>query len=345
MKYTARHYFAYSVLCVTLLAHCVLLGLQNFDIAPVWLSELSRFIPFYWILPALILAVACAFILSPVWPVLAVGNLILFAWITMDFHWRLTEPLMEKGVRLRVLTYNIKALAAERRQGGIDRINQEVQSYAPDIVALQDAQKWLVIGDEQGPASVRPIFGLPYVYGVDQFVLASRYPLEGCTAGKLEPNTTAVQFLQCTAKLGSQEVMLVTTHLVSPRHSLVATKTELWDGLEQWQSNIAERLYQSTTLLSLLAKHRTPVLLMGDFNAPEQSPVIANLQLLGLKDAFAQAGRGWGFTHGHALSRGLDVFRIDHVLVSPSIRVARAFVGTGSASEHNAVVADLLLPV
>jgi endonuclease/exonuclease/phosphatase (EEP) superfamily protein YafD len=86
-----------------------------------------------------------------------------------------------------------------------------------------------------------------------------------------------------------------------------------------------------------------PLILMGDFNAAEQSPAIANLKRAGLHDAFAQAGRGWGYTHGHALRQELDIYRIDHILLSASITALTATVGDSDASEHNAVIADVVI--
>jgi endonuclease/exonuclease/phosphatase family metal-dependent hydrolase len=181
------------------------------------------------------------------------------------------------------------------------------------------------------------------VVAFDQYVLASRYPLQDCRSASLGTGTRPGSYLHCGVRIGAQEVQLVTAHFVSPRSSLLATRSELVDGLQDWQANLAKRLTQSQTLFSALGQMSRPLVVMGDFNAPEASPVVANLKRAGLVDAFAEGGKGWGYTHGHALSQHLDLYRIDHILVSAGVHVQSAEVGSSDASEHNPVVADVLI--
>ena len=335
--------FARLLVGSAICAHLALYALQNLDLAPVWLAELSRFLPYYWVLLPLLVSVGVALFLGPVWAALALANLALFGVATMDLNWASLPDPAAPGTHVRVLSYNIKALSARHKLGGIAEIEREVQQYAPDVVALQDAQRWLTENDDRVPAAARPVFGLPYVVAFDQYVLASRYPLEDCQAGPLGSSAKAAHFLHCTLRIGGHTVQLVTAHFVSPRSSLLATKSELLDGLLDWKVNLATRLSQSQTLLGKLSQMPKPLLLMGDLNAPEASPVVANLKLAGLRDAFAQAGRGWGYTHGHALAQRMDLYRIDHILVSAELSVQHAEVGSSEASEHNPVIADLLL--
>jgi endonuclease/exonuclease/phosphatase (EEP) superfamily protein YafD len=151
------------------------------------------------------------------------------------------------------------------------------------------------------------------------------------------------QFLRCKANVNGKLLLLVTTHFVSPRSSLVATRRELADGLNGWIYNLSERLVQANALLKQLIGQPRPMIVMGDFNASEESPVVRTLKLAGLRDTFSQAGRGWGYTHGHALDRKIDFLRIDHILVSQDVSVLASDVGGGEASEHNPVFADLTI--
>lgn len=329
------------VVAAAILGHLALIALQHWDVAPLWLAELSRFVPYYYLLLPLCASVVAAFFVRPLAVVLALANVLLFGLVTMDFHWRLGEDAAAGGTRMRVLTYNIKALSAYHR-GGIAAIEQEVRELAPDVVALQDAQKLLPDQDDKQIVTAHSLFGLPHVVAFDQYVLASRYPLEDCSVGNTNASAKPTHFLQCAMRLDSgKQVQLVTTHFVSPRDSLMAARTEGEDGLEEWQVNLSRRLNQSLTLLASLSKMSQPLMVMGDLNAPEQSPVVANLKRAGLRDAFADAGKGWGLTHGHALSRNLDLYRIDHILVSNDIDVHNAEVSASPASEHNPVIADV----
>jgi endonuclease/exonuclease/phosphatase (EEP) superfamily protein YafD len=88
---------------------------------------------------------------------------------------------------------------------------------------------------------------------------------------------------------------------------------------------------------------KRPVVLMGDLNAPEHSPVVGHLLSTGLRDAFSAAGVGYGYTHGHSLRPHISFVRIDHVLVSPRFGVADTYVGGKDASEHRPVITDLWL--
>ena len=221
------------------------------------------------------------------------------------------------------------------------QIQEEVASYAPDIVALQDAQKWLVNDSGQQVVVAQPVFGLPYVMAVDQFVLASRYPLSDCHADRLDASVEWVQYLSCSVEVAGGKIQLVNTHFVSPRSSLIATKNDFSDGIQAWQHNLNRRIVQARALLAVISKLPRPIIVMGDLNAPEASPVVATLKYAGLSDAFSEAGKGWGLTHGHALSREVDLFRIDHILASSGLRYLRAGIGRGDASEHNPVYADL----
>jgi endonuclease/exonuclease/phosphatase family metal-dependent hydrolase len=69
-----------------------------------------------------------------------------------------------------------------------------------------------------------------------------------------------------------------------------------------------------------------------------------------LHDAFAEGGRGYGYTYGHFLLRnripwlpGASWMRIDHIMLSRRFRTLRCWTGTGKASDHRPVFADLLV--
>jgi len=341
-----------------------LLALQQLPLAPPCLAELSRFLPYYWLLPPLLAACGASLWLGWRWRLLALANVLLLGLVVMDFHWQLQAPDSVAGVHVRVLSYNIKALQARQREGGIEAIEREVALYAPDIVALQDAQHWLAEHDARSPQPARPVFGLPHVVAYRQFVLASRYPLQDCQGGNASPadpdadadadadseaTAVAAPFLRCAMHLGGQEVQLITLHFASPRGALLATRRDWRSGLQAWQNNLGLRLHQAHSLARSLARSpaesgQMPALVvMGDFNAAAGSPVLEPFWSLGLQDSFALGGRGWGYSHGHALNRKIDLYRIDHILVGPHWLVQQAQTGSSDASEHNPVLADLLL--
>ena len=128
-------------------------------------------------------------------------------------------------------------------------------------------------------------------------------------------------------------------HLRRQEHALVALHL-LGHRLGQAR-HLAEDLARSRTLGR--DKRPLPLLIAGDLNAPEASPVVQTLLALGLRDAWSSAGSGWGYTHGHSLRPHLSFLRIDHVLVSPTLGLAEVAVGGSEASEHRPVIADVWL--
>ncbi len=123
----------------------------------------------------------------------------------------------------------------------------------------------------------------------------------------------------------------------------MAARHEGLEGADEWLQNYQDRLTRARALATGLAALPRPLVVAGDLNAPETSPVIGTLLAAGLRDTFSSDGRGWGYTYGHKIGRGLAFLRIDHILVSPDIGVVGSTVGTGAASDHRPVIADLFL--
>lgn len=333
-----------AAVCACIAPHAAIFTLQHVSGVPFWLAELTRFVPYYWMLVPGVLAAVLSMTLPRLWLLPGLGNLLLLATVTMGLQWNSPGDPDVPGTHVRVLSYNVKAFQAMHRQGGFAAIGQEIRRHQPDIVALQDADGWVSARSEAAPQVAPPMFGLPYVVAVGQYVVASRFPLSACVSGNIDFRAETHRYLRCEVRIGATQVQLVTAHFVSPRAALVATRRQLVHGLDAWRVNLADRLTQSRALFTDLSRLPRPLILMGDFNAQEGSLVLENLKHAGLRDTFSEAGRGYGYTHGHSLDRGLDLLRIDHVLVSPEVHVVSSTVGGGEASEHNPVVADLILP-
>lgn len=346
MLRSARTLRALAVLGL-LSVHGAVLLLQQFELGPPWLAELTRFLPYYWLLLPTLGALVLALGLSRWLLAACVLNLLLLGTLTMGLQWRLGEPDdSAPGQTLRVLSYNVKALNARHKDGGFGDIDLEVRAHTPDIVALQDAQHLLPLDPHDTPTLSQPIFGLPHVYALDQYVIASRFAVRECKAGSLSRRKleTPQLYLHCQLDVNGRTLDVVTAHFVSPRDALQAERHGPLAGMQDWIANLQERYGQAQLLLQGLAKLPRPLLVMGDFNAPEASPVVADLKRAGLRDSFAQAGKGYGFTYGHALDRKTDFLRIDHILASSELVVLSSEVGGGEASDHSPVLAVIKIP-
>jgi endonuclease/exonuclease/phosphatase (EEP) superfamily protein YafD len=86
---------------------------------------------------------------------------------------------------------------------------------------------------------------------------------------------------------------------------------------------------------------------LGDFNTTEQQPGYRRLYAVGLKDAHAEAGWGFGFTYPAPKRRlpwlPFSVIRIDHIFFGSSWRASRTWISPMMNSDHQTLVADLRL--
>ncbi|MBL0094791.1 MAG: endonuclease/exonuclease/phosphatase family protein [Piscinibacter sp.] len=150
-------------------------------------------------------------------------------------------------------------------------------------------------------------------------------------------------YVRCTITAHGVSFDMVTAHLLSPREGLNATRHERLGGLAEWQENFEMRMIQAHKLARDLFGQPRPLVLAGDLNAPDSSPVIAALRESAC--ATASPARGWATaTRVRApLRTRFSFLRIDHIMVSPQIGVKDSFVGGAEASAHRPVIADLWL--
>ena len=309
-----------------------------------WWIELLRYLPFPVLLAPPVLALVFSLFVGLRWVVASVAAIALVATLVMGLVWPGggADAQAGEGARqstLRVMTYNVKAHKAEQRLDGFAELEAEVQLQRPDVVVMQDAGALV-----RGRSAAAPLFGLPEVFADGQYIVASRLPLRGCALRRAETGGEPLLYARCQVQAPSGWIEVVSVHLESPRLGLNAARREGFEGFEQWSRNYEARLAQARSLAFALAGHERPLVVAGDLNAPDSSAVVGNLLGIGLRDAFAAAGRGYGYTYGHALRPAFSFLRIDHILVSPDIEVSRCVVGSDKPSEHRPVIADLRLP-
>jgi endonuclease/exonuclease/phosphatase (EEP) superfamily protein YafD len=304
-----------------------------------WWIELLQYVPYPTHLVPAVIALGLSFTLRWPWRLVALISVGLVATVIMGLV--LGHPDTGSSP-VRMMTYNAKAYRALYRPDGIEALAREIASHHPDILVMQDSGD-LTEARRLLPDYAASIFAGRNVFAESQYIVVTRYPLRDCKLSDFSYRDRRADYVHCIVTIDGQDVDLYTAHLLSPRRGLNAARYERAEGVDDWQQNFADRLTQSRKLAADIATRTRPMILAGDLNASEPSPVIRTLLATGLRDAFSSAGRGYGYTHGHALRFGFSFLRIDHILVSPEIGVADAFPGGWQASEHRPVIADLLL--
>ncbi|MDB5820601.1 MAG: Endonuclease/exonuclease/phosphatase [Rhizobacter sp.] len=304
----------------------------------LWWVELTRYLPYPAVLGPALVAVLLSLRLGRTFVVASLAALVLAATATMGLAW----PSPDSGSSpVRFMTYNAKAFKDEKHPSGdFSGQAQEVARHDPDILVMQDSTgiNHVRADDKQTTA---PLFGLPHVFGIGQYLIASRLPMRDCAEHVLRNDQMEQRYLSCVITAGDVEVTVATAHFESPRVGLLAARHEGIEGIDEWHRNYSERLAQSHALTVALRDAPRPLIVAGDLNAPEASPVVRSLLSLGLRDAFSAAGRGYGYSYGQAFRWGYSFLRIDHILVSPEIGVSKTVVGGGEASEHRPVISEL----
>lgn len=309
-----------------------------------WFGALNLYLPqAMWLIPGILLtcfSLKCArrWIWFPLLCVLWVAGPI------MGFRWSLHPPPDLPGsVSVRVMTCN-----AKYGKRDIAPLINDIMLYGPDVVLLQDAERSL-----DGPLGT--FFRDWHVRSFGQYVIASKFPLS-------EAHTRSISFpgenhscLRCELRIGAAVITVYNVHLETPREGLNAFRavkrrpSYFPQAVQRFQNNVEARLIQARTLSEYISTEQGPVIVAGDLNSPDASLACAMLRNAGLHDAFAESGKGYGYTYGHFLLQHrlswlhVPWMRIDHIMMSSHFQSRRCRVGTEKASDHRPVIADLIL--
>ena len=239
---------------------------------------------------------------------------------------------------LRVMSYNIQAGA-----GHLDSIGAAIARERPDLVALQEVDvHWSVrsgFADQARELANRlhmdvrfaPIYSLPSdstgqpmrEFGV---ALLSSFPIvrwSNDTITRLSTQhvnpvpTPMPGLLEATVSVRGRSLQFFTTHL-------------------DYRADPTVRRLQVADMLRRIDTTRA-VILAGDLNATPDAPELAPLFRV-LRDTWP-SDSGAGFTYPSTA----PAKRIDYVLTSSGFKATRASVTSSQASDHRAVVVDLLL--
>ena len=307
-----------------------------------WFAGVNMFLPqLLWALPGLFLLPLTA-LYARRWIWLPLATVLFVAGPLMGFCWsRQSAPAsVPDGVSLRVMTYNVQLWQSAYARGVVD----EIQKADPDVLLLQDARA-------AGPTILDEFLKTWKVASFGQYIIASKFPILDRVVGDISYRGETHTFLRARVNVRGRNVTLSTAHFATPRDALSTFRSpkllaspEFWAAsVPRIQRNLSDRMVQARALADDLRHVEDPLVVGGDFNVPASSLASRTLTDLGLVDAFAAGGRGYGYTFGHTLRLRRSFLRLDRILASRHFTVVSSHVGGASGSDHRPVIADLVL--
>jgi endonuclease/exonuclease/phosphatase family metal-dependent hydrolase len=310
-----------------------------------WVTTIALYLPrigFALPLPLLIVALLLARSYRLLATQVAAALILLFP--LMGLHLGGARSATAGALRFRLFALNI-GLA----KNGTGEILERIRGANPDVIVLEE------VDDD----NVEPLrFGLPgYAFRhLDQFVIASRFPVEEEVVPppiRIDGRARSAQYARCRLITPAGPIRLFAAHPISPhdafdrlrgrglRHELLSGRIFQAASARAMEPNTRERLEQVGALAADAAKSSDPVLIAGDTNLPGLSWAFSHW-LGGLSDGFAEVGRGFGYSYP---AQRMVWMRIDRILAGSRFRFLDAATVSPRVSDHLAVTADLeLLP-
>jgi endonuclease/exonuclease/phosphatase (EEP) superfamily protein YafD len=229
-----------------------------------------------------------------------------------------------------VLTFNVA-----HGKAGVRAIERAIRAARPDLFCLQEAIQGIKSPDP-APALRRAFAGWHTARHQELFV-AARFPIRAKRPIRLGPTWGHRFMLEVELEVQGCPVTLYVVHFRTAIHpeTLFHHRGPLASYLER---TVAVRQVQARTVARYAAAQPGPVLIAGDFNSPPGSRCLRRLGPR-FTDSFARGGWGLGYTY----PAHLPLLRIDYIFASPEFAVRHSAALATGASDHRAVVADLIL--
>lgn len=257
-----------------------------------------------------------------------------------------TESVSDASA-IRLVSYNIDVGSR-----GVPNIVAQVQKLNPNLVLLQEAEGDLA-------AELTAAFPGWHTDFRGQFFVASRFPLtsvyeppplhyQAGEGGAAQAGDGGAHFVRYTIATPLGLVDVFTVHTTSPRegledmrgqgflHELRAGHFLFGQGVDRLVFNTYRRGRQVQGLAAAARASARPVIIAGDTNLPGLSRIFRK-NLGDFDDAFAAAGRGFGYTYPSRLPS----MRIDRILTNGKLRAVDFRIGDTRASDHFCVGATI----
>jgi vancomycin resistance protein VanJ len=316
------------------------LGVMEWRSESFWLTSFLMFFPVQgWLLPLIVLTPLCL-LFSPRLCLWHLGAAIVVLLFFMGYKWTLNPGRPGAGA-VTLVTNNI---GENNKQSLTPFITDE----RPDLIVLEDAMA-------RGLA-YKAAYTNHHVRWEDQFVLISRWPVKDSGVvplRDLEDHPIAAWF---DVDREGLTLRVYAVHFPSPRRQLegmrglgVLAAAFGREGRHGSKLRVANRdfwnrqVHMANEFVELVARETIPCIVAGDFNVPGYGRIYHTFARQ-FTDAFAERGRGYGFTFPGTTRNPLTLFgpwmRLDYVFSNASLRPVYCRAESDRKSQHRAVVAS-----
>jgi vancomycin resistance protein VanJ len=312
-----------------------------------WVTTIALYLPrigFALPLPLLMVALLIARSYRLLATQLVSAFVLLFPLMGLGLHPGGTRARTPGALRFRLFTLNTGL-----GKNGTAEILDRIHGADPDLIALEE------VSDDDVDALRLGLPGYAFRH-LEQFVIASRFPIEGevvpppiSSGGQVRSS----QYARCRLVTPAGPIRFFAIHPISPhdafdqlrgrglRYELLSGRALRFASARTMDANTQERLEQVRALAADAAKSSEPVIIAGDTNLPGLSWAFSHW-LSGFGDGFAEAGSGFGYSYP---AQRMVWMRIDRILAGPRFRFLDVTTISPRVSDHLAVVGDLeLLP-
>lgn len=258
-----------------------------------------------------------------------------------------SAPMRKEALNeVLVMTHN-------QGQQGRDTLDAFLRQVSPDFLVLQEASKQRGRSRAGGGAE-----DFPHSESWGEFTLLSRFPiLSVAPVATPTGQGRKMRAARFAVDWRGREISIYSVHLRTPRdvleyqgrgaflYGLVGLPgTPLAEKRRQGQRFWDGQMADARALLEAARADPNPVILAGDFNAPDAGH-IHRMLTRELADAHAESGKGHGYTFpgttSNPLSAGGPWLRIDYIFCGPQWRTVSCLTESGRGSQHLAVAARL----
>jgi endonuclease/exonuclease/phosphatase family metal-dependent hydrolase len=258
-----------------------------------------------------------------VWAIPAFTLIILALPLAQMITWRPPAPAFGSGLSLTVMTYNLNDGFNPQGKLDIDEIARVIENNRPDVVALQEVSRGLLINGRLDMLQwLSHRLQMSYIYGPTDGpftgnAILSRYPIAAFVQRSLPPPdlVTPRGFIVALIDLdNTQKIKVISTQFDNGQTNTDILQSEAQAIIDFWGK------LDST-------------IIMGDFGAQPESNTIDKFYLAGLSDA----ALAWDEPNTYPSYAPQE--RIDYIWTSRDFMASDVAVLSSTASDHLPVVA------